>query len=101
MNLQNKYFQKTSKTTVASQTSPPRGTQPQNYVVATEHPTGNQTGKEPVPFLNCFKNRPTDIQNSEQPKNTTITGDTTVLPLITTTPLIDDEMNRQMRFNSQ
>ena len=46
------YTQETSKTTVASQTSPPKGTQPQNYVNTTEHPPGNQTRNEPVPFFN-------------------------------------------------
>ena len=38
------YTQESSKTTVASQTLPPKGTQPQNYVVATQHPQGNQQG---------------------------------------------------------
>ena len=60
------YTQETSKRTVASQTSPPKGTQLQNYVDATEHPPGNQTGNEPVPFLICSKNCPTDTQNSEK-----------------------------------
>ena len=32
------YTQETSKTTLASQTSPPKATELQNYVVATEHP---------------------------------------------------------------
>ena len=41
----------TSRTTIASQTSPPKGTQPQNCVVTTEHTPRNQTGNEPVPFL--------------------------------------------------
>ena len=36
-NLKNTNNDSTSKTTVASQTSPPNGTHPQNYVVATEH----------------------------------------------------------------
>ena len=31
-------------TTVASQTSPPKGTQPQNHVVAMEYSPGNPTG---------------------------------------------------------
>ena len=78
--------QETSKTTVASQTSPPKGTQPQNDVVATEQPPENQTGNEPVPFLNCS----TDIQNSEQPVMTTLTGDTIIPPLTTTTPLKEE-----------
>ena len=57
------YTQETSKTMVTSHTRPPKGTQLQNYVVATEHPPGNQTGTEPLPFLNFSKNRPTDFKN--------------------------------------
>ena len=38
------YTQEASKTSVASQMSPPKGTKPQNYVVVTEHPPGTQTG---------------------------------------------------------
>ena len=54
------------KTNVASQTSPPKETQSQNHVVATEQPSGNQTGNESVPFLDCSKNSSTKtkIQNS-------------------------------------
>ena len=52
------YTQETSKTTVASQTLPPNGTQPRNYVVTTEHQPGSQTWNEPVPFPNCSKNCP-------------------------------------------
>ena len=33
-------------TNVLSQTSPPKRIQPQNHVIATEQPPGNQTGKE-------------------------------------------------------
>ena len=88
------HTQGTSETTVASQTSPPKGTQSQNYVGATEHPPGNQTGNEPVPFLNCSKNRPTDIQISEQQETTKITTDTTIPPLTTTTPLIEERLER-------
>ena len=59
--------------TVASQKSPPKGTHPLNYVVATEYPPENQTRNETVPFLNCSKDRPIDIQNSEQYITTTLT----------------------------
>ena len=62
-------------------------------------PPGNQTGTEPVPFLNCSKNCPTDIQNPEQHVTTTITGDTTIPPLTTTTPLIDDRLVRDEQTN--
>ena len=89
----------TSKTTVASQTSPPKGTQPQNYVVATEQPSGNQTGKETVRFLNCSKNRPTDIQNLEQHVTITATGDTIIPPPTTITPLIEDGLVRDELTN--
>ena len=93
------YTQEASKTTVASQTSPPKGTQPQNYVVATEHPPGNQTGNEPKPFLNCSKNCPTDIQDSEQHVTTTLTGGKTIPPLTTTTPLIEKGLVREEQTN--
>ena len=78
--------------------SPPQGAQPQNYVVATEHPPGHQTGNEPVLLLNCSKNRATDIENSEQHVTTTISGDTLFLP-ITTTPLIEEELVRDEQTN--
>ena len=84
------YTQETSKMTVASQTSPPKGTQPQNYVVASEHPPVNQTGNEPVSFLNHPKNCPTDIQKSEQHVMATIFEGTTI-PRLTTTTLVNEE----------
>ena len=84
------YTHETSNTTVASQTSSPKGTQPQNYVVATEQPSGNQTGNEPVPFLNWSKNRPTVIQKSVQHVKTTPTGDTTIPTLTKTTPFVEE-----------
>ena len=56
-----KYTQETSKTTVGSNTSPPKGTQPQIYLVATEQSPQNKTGKEPVPFLSCYNNYLTGI----------------------------------------
>ena len=93
------YTQETPKATVASQTSPPKRTQSQNYVVATEHPPGSQTGNEPVPFHNCSKNCPTGIQNIEQHVVTTFTGDTTNPPLTTTTPLIEERLVRDGHKN--
>ena len=72
------------KTTVASQASPPKGIQPQNYVVSTEQPPGKQTGNEPIPFLKCSKNCPIDIQNSGQQATTILSGDTTIPPLTIT-----------------
>ena len=89
----------TLKTTVASQTSPPNGNQQQSHVVATEHPTGNQTGNEPVPFLNCSKNSSTYIQNTEQHVVTTLNGDTTTPLLTTATPLIKEGLVREEQTN--
>ena len=93
------YTDETSTTTEASQTSPPKGTQPQNYVVATEHPPGTQTGNELVSFLICSKKHATDIQNSEQHVTTAITGDTTIPTLTTTTPLIEERLVRDEQTN--
>ena len=88
------YTQETSKTTVANQTSPLKGTQPQNYEVTTEHAPGKQRGNEPVPFFNCCKNCPTDIQDSKRHVTTTLIGDTTIPPLTTTTTLIEERLVR-------
>ena len=89
----------TLKTNVASQTSPTKGTQPQNHVVAKEQPSRNQTGNEPVPFPDCCKNSSTDIQNTEQHVVTTLNGDTAAPPLTTTTPLIEEELVRDEQTN--
>ena len=97
--LKNTINDSTLKTNVARQTSPPKGTQPQNHVAATEQPPGNQTGNEPVPFLNCSKNSSTDVQNTEQHVMTTLNGDTTTPPLTTTTPLIEEGLVRDEQTN--
>ena len=76
------------KTNVASKTSPPKGTHPQNHVDATE-PSSGKTGNEPVPFLDCPINSPSNTQNTEQHVVTTPNGLTTTPPLTTATPLID------------
>ena len=60
-NLKNTHNDSTLKTDVASQTSPPKGTQPQNHVDATEELTENQTGNELVRFFDCSKNSSSDI----------------------------------------
>ena len=60
---------------------------------ATEHPPGNQTGNELVPFLDCSKNS-TNTQNAEQHVVTTPNGDTTTSPLTTATPLIEEGLVR-------
>ena len=89
----------TLKTNVASQTSPPKGTQPQNHVDTTEHPSGNQTGNEPVPFLDCSKNSSLNTQNTEQHVVTTPNGDTTTPSLTTATPLIEEGLVRDEQTN--
>ena len=100
-NLNNTYNDWTLKTNVASQTSPPKGTQPQSHVVATEHPPGNQTGNEPVSFLICAKNSSTDIQNTEQPAVIALNGDTTTPPLTTRTPLVEEGLVRDEQTNKR
>ena len=87
------------KTNVASETSSPKGTQPQNHVVATEHPSENQTGNEPVSFLNCSKNSSTDIQNTEPHVVTTPNGVITTPLLTTATPLMEEALVRDEHTN--
>ena len=89
----------TLKTNVANQTSPPKGTQPQNHVDTTEQSSGNQTGNEPVPFPDCSKNSSTNTQNTEQHVVTTPNGDTTTPPLATATPLIEEGLMRNEQTN--
>ena len=79
----------TLETKVASQTSPPKGAQTPNHVDATEQPSGNQTGNEPVPFLDCSKKLSTKTQNTEQHEMTTFNGNITTPPLTTATPLFE------------
>ena len=87
------------KSNVANQTSPPKGTQPQSHVVATERPSGNLTGNEPVPFLDCSKKSSTHTQNTEQHVVTTPNGDTTTPLLTTATPLIEKGLVRDEQTN--
>ena len=98
-NLNNTHIDSTLKTNVASQTSPPKGTQPQNHVDATEQPSGNETGNELVLFLDCSKNSSTDIQNTEQHVVTTLNGDTTTPPLTTATQLFEAALVRNEQTN--
>ena len=65
---------------------------------ATEHPPGNQTGIELVPFLDCSKNS-TNTQNADQHVVTTPNGDTTASPLTTATPLIEEGLVRDEQTN--
>ena len=89
----------TLKTNVASQTSPPKGTQPQNHMDTTEQSSGSQTGNEPVTFLDCSKNSSTNTQNTQQPVVTTPKGDTTTPPLTIATPLIEEGLVRDEQTN--
>ena len=89
----------TLKTNVASQTSPPKRTQPQNHVDTTEQSSGNQTGNELVPFLDCFKNSSTNTQSTEQHVVTTPNGLTTTPLLTTATPLIEEGLVRDEQTN--
>ena len=66
---------------------------------ATEHPPGNQTGTEPVPFLNCSKNSSTDIQNTEQHVVTTLRGDTKTSLLTSATAPIEEGLVRDEQTN--
>ena len=87
------------KTKVASQTSPPKGTQPQNHVDTTEQSSRNHTGKKPVSFLDCYKQYSTNTQNTEQHVVTTPNGDTTTPLLTTATPLIEEGLVRDEQTN--
>ena len=88
----------TLKTNGASQASPPKGTQLQKHVDAPEHPPGNQTRNELVPFLDCSKNS-IITQNAVQHVLTTHSGDTTTSPLTTTTPLFEEGLVRDEQTN--
>ena len=99
-NLNNITNDSTLKTNVSSQTSPPKGTQPQHHVDAMEQSSG-KTGNEPVPFLDCPKNSSTNTQNTEQHVVTTPNGLTTTPPLTTATPLIEEGLVRDELGNNQ
>ena len=68
-------------------------------MVATEQSSRNQTGNEPVSFLDCSKNSSTMTQNTEQHVVTTPNGDTTTPPLSTATPLIEEGLVRDEETN--
>ena len=65
----------------------------------TEQSSGNQTGNDLVPFLDCSKNSSTNTQNTEQHVVTTPNGDTTTPPLTTATPLIEERLVRDEQTN--
>ena len=97
-NLNNITNDSTLMTNVASQTSPPKGTQPQNHVDTTEQSSG-KTGNEPVLLLDCHKNSSTNTQNTEQHVVTTPNGLTTTPPLTTATPIIEEGLVRDEQTN--
>ena len=85
--------------TVASQTSPPKATPPQNYLVPTEQSPRNQLGKELLPFLICSMNRPTDIQEPEEHTTTTANEETIIPPLAIAARLIEGGLIRDKETN--
>ena len=89
----------TLKTNVATQTSTPKGIQPQNHVDTTGRSSGNQTGNEPVSFLSCSKESSTDSQNAEQHIMTTSNKEMTTPPLTTATPLIEEGLVKDEQTN--
>ena len=66
---------------------------------ATEQPSGNQTGNEPVPFFDCSENSSTNTENTEEHAVTTPNGDKTTQPLTTATPLIEEALVRDEQTN--
>ena len=68
-------------------------------MVTTEQSSGNQTGNEPVSFLNCSKDSSTDSQNAQQHITTTPNKETTTPPLTTATPLIEEGLVRDEQTN--
>ena len=86
-------------TNIATQTSPPKGIQPENYVTPTEHHPEYQTGNEPVPFLSFSNSCPTDIQEWDKHTTTTFTGDITITPLTITTSLTEEMLVRDKQTN--
>ena len=78
---------------------PPKGTQLQKHVDATEHPPGKQTGNEPVLFLDCSKKNSTKTQSTEQHVVTTPNGDRTTPLLTTATPQIEEGLVRDEKTN--
>ena len=68
-------------------------------MVATEQPSRNQTGNEPVSFLSCSKDSPNDSQNAQQHITTTPNKEMTTPPLTTATPLIEEGLVRDEQTN--
>ena len=68
-------------------------------MVATEQSSGNQTGNEPVSFLDCSKKSSTNTQSTEQHVVTSLNGLTTTPSLTTATPLIEEGLVRDEQTN--
>ena len=90
-------FKDTQLSDVASQTSPPKGIQPQSSVAAP----GKHTGNEPVPFLHCSNCCPTDVQYSDEHIMTTLNVESSIPTLTKTTPhneqrLVKNEQNNEL-----
>ena len=89
--------------TLASQTSPPKVTQPQNHVIATKQPPETQKGSDPVSFLQCSSSCLTDIQELENHRAATFTWGTAI-PLLRITNagieerLVSDELTNELFF---
>ena len=65
----------------------------------TEQSSGNQTGNELVPFLDCYKNSSTNTQSTEQHVVTTPNGLTSTPLLTTATPLFEEGLVRDEQTN--
>ena len=72
---------------VASQTSPPKGIQPQSLVTATEPYRESQKGNGLIPFLICSISCPNDIQEKGKHKWSTVEGDNKKIHLSQKEPL--------------
>ena len=68
-------------------------------MVATEQSSGNQTGNEPVSFIDCSKNSSTNTQKTEQHVVNTPNGDTTTPSLTTATTLTEEGLVRDEQTN--
>ena len=73
--------------------------QPQNHVIATQQPPGNQIVDEPVWLLSRSNSCPTGIQESNNHKLTTFNGDTTIPALTITTPILEERLVREEENN--
>ena len=66
---------------------------------ATQPSSKNQAENEPVSFLSCSKDSPTDNQNAEQHVTTTPNEEMATPPLDTASPLIEERLVRDEQTN--